>query len=175
MLIKLIIFAATAVVIVWVSWPSLLPPRSHCFSRFFAAMAILGLFVLNMDDWFTDPFTPIHLVSWALLAASLGLALHGFYLLRVIGKPGDHFEDTTTLVQVGAYRHIRHPLYSSLLLLAWGIALKDLSPSCIVLALATTAALIAIAKAEERENLQRFGDDYAAYMKTTKLFIPYLF
>jgi protein-S-isoprenylcysteine O-methyltransferase Ste14 len=32
-----------------------------------------------------------------------------------------------------------------------------------------------VAKAEEAENLQRFGDDYAAYMKTTTMFLPFLF
>ena len=34
------------------------------------------------------------------------------------------FESTTTLVTAGAYRYIRHPLYESGLMLAWGAALK---------------------------------------------------
>jgi protein-S-isoprenylcysteine O-methyltransferase Ste14 len=38
-----------------------------------------------------------------------------------------------------------------------------------------TAFLIATAKVEEVENLSKFGADYAAYMKTTKMFIPFLF
>lgn len=172
--VKGIIFGVAALMIVLVSWPSLRRPRSHGFPRFFAFMAILGLLVLNLDHWFTDPFTPLHLVSWALLTASLVLAVHGFYLLRVIGQPKDSFEDTTTLVRVGAYRYIRHPLYSSLFWGGWGICLKDLSPLSIGLALAATAALVVTARIEEAENLRRFGDDYAAYMKTTRMFVPYL-
>ncbi len=173
-IVKGIIFGVAALVIVLVSWSSLSQPRSHGFPRFFAFMGILVLFVLNVDYWFTDPFTPLHMVSWALLTASLILAVHGFYLLRVVGKPKEGFEDTTMLVRVGAYRYIRHPLYGSLLWLAWGICLKNPSILSIGLALAATAPLIATARIEEAENTRRFGDDYAAYMKTTKMFIPYL-
>lgn len=172
---KGIIFGVVCVLIIWYSWPSLRRPLSHGFPRFFAFLAILGLLVLNMDSWFSDPFTLLHMVSWALLTASLILAVHGFYLLRVVGHPKDNIENTTMLVREGAYRYIRHPLYGSLLWLAWGICLKDLSPLSIGLALVATAALFATARIEEAENLQRFGDDYAAYMKTTKMFIPFLF
>ncbi len=127
-MVKGIIFGVVGVLIIWYSWPSLRRPRSHGFPRFFAFSAILGLFVLNMDSWFADPFTSLQMVSWALLTASLILAVHGFYLLRVVGQPKDNIENTTMLVREGAYRYIRHPLYGSLLWLAWGICLKDLYP-----------------------------------------------
>ncbi len=85
------------------------------------------------------------------------------------------FENTTTLVIVGTYKYIRHPLYSSLLLLGWGIFFKNLSLLSSILVLVTSAFLIATAKVEETENLEKFGSDYAVYMKTTKMFIPFLF
>jgi protein-S-isoprenylcysteine O-methyltransferase Ste14 len=44
-----------------------------------------------------------------------------------------------------------------------------------ILVLLATAFLMATAKVEEAENLQKFGEDYAAYMRTTKRFIPILF
>ncbi|MEJ2737690.1 MAG: isoprenylcysteine carboxylmethyltransferase family protein, partial [Anaerolineae bacterium] len=85
------------------------------------------------------------------------------------------FEKTTRLVTVGAYRYIRHPLYSSLLFLAWGIFFKD--PSWIggLLVLAATLLLLVTARAEEAENVRFFGQAYEAYMGQTKRFIPYLF
>lgn len=75
------------------------------------------------------------MLAWALLAVSLFLVLHGLRLLRTLGKPdqarGDTtllpLEKTTQLVTVGAYRYIRHPLYSSLLFLAWGACCKHLT------------------------------------------------
>ena len=40
--------------------------------------------------------------------------------------------------------------------------------------LAICAFLLGTARAEEADNLQKFGAEYAAYMKTTKMFIPYV-
>ena len=81
----------------------------------------------------------------------------------------------------GAYRFIRHPMYASLLLLAWGICFKagaqHAAPLLTNLALAGFASLCLYltARVEERENLRRFGEEYRAYMRETKRFIPFLF
>jgi protein-S-isoprenylcysteine O-methyltransferase Ste14 len=172
--VKLVIFAIVSTGIVWLSWPSLHDRHSHGFFRTFAFECILALVLLNVDHWFHDPYSTPQIVSWALLLASLFLAVQGFYLLRRIGRPRGKIEDTTTLVTVGAYRTIRHPLYSSLLLGGWGAFFKDPSLPGFALALATTAFLIATARVEEKENIDRFGSDYADYMETTWMFIPFL-
>ena len=109
------------------------------------------------------------------MLASLALAVHGFYLLHQIGRPSGPIENTTTLVISGAYRYIRHPLYSSLLLFSWGVFFKHPSFLGGVLALATCAFLIATARAEEAENLAKFGVDYADYVAETRLFVPFVF
>ena len=113
-------------------------------------------------------------MSWLLLLSSLLLALHGFYLLRAIGKPQGSFENTTTVVKLGAYKYIRHPLYASLLLLGWGVFFKDASLLGGILGVAISAFLVATARVEEAENLLKFGAEYAAYRKTSKMFIPFL-
>jgi protein-S-isoprenylcysteine O-methyltransferase Ste14 len=172
---KLITFAAVSGLIVHVSWDSLRNLRSHGFFRFFAFESILTLILLNMEHWFRDPFSAIQIVSWLLLIASLILAVHGFYLLRIIGRPKGEIEDTTTLVTLGAYKYIRHPLYASLLWLGWGVFFKDSSLLGGILVMVVSVLLLATARVEEAENLRRFGDDYALYMKTTKMFIPFLF
>jgi protein-S-isoprenylcysteine O-methyltransferase Ste14 len=172
--VKLAVFAIVSAGIVWLSWSSLQDRRSHGFFRFFAFECIVALVLLNVDHWFRDPYSTPQVVSWVLLLASLFLVVQGFYLLRRIGKPRGRIEDTTILVTVGAYRTIRHPLYSSLLLGGWGAFFKDPSVPGFALALAATAFLIATARVEERENLDRFGSDYAEYMKRTWMFIPFL-
>ena len=85
------------------------------------------------------------------------------------------FEKTTALVTVGIYRYIRHPLYSSLLFLAWGIFFKDPSWPGGLLAVVATLFLVATARVEEAENVRFFGEEYKEYMKQTKMFIPFLF
>jgi protein-S-isoprenylcysteine O-methyltransferase Ste14 len=169
--------------LVYVSRASLAVPRSHGFYRFFAWKAILGLALLSIDVWFRDPFSWHQLISWPLLMASAFLVIVGVRQLKQRGEPDARrddvplvaFEKTTTLVNTGAYRYIRHPLYSSLLFLAWGIFFK--APSWLggLLVLATTLFLVATARVEEAENLRFFSQAYREYRKRTKMFIPFLF
>ncbi|NIW10999.1 MAG: isoprenylcysteine carboxylmethyltransferase family protein, partial [candidate division Zixibacteria bacterium] len=76
---------------------------------------------------FRNPFSVPQIISWLLISASVFVASSGFYMLRKFGKPKDVIDDTAVLVTQGIYKYIRHPLYSSLILLAWGVFLKDIS------------------------------------------------
>ena len=176
------IFVAASVGIVALSRRSLAHPRHHGFYRFFGFELLAALILLNVPVWFQTPWSPRQLASWTLLAASLALALEGFRLLRTIGKPARRaesrnlaLEDTTTLVRVGAYRYIRHPLYASLLALTWGACLKNPAAPAVGLAIGASAFFCATAMVEERENLAAFGAQYAEYMRETSRFVPFVF
>ena len=169
------IFAIGSMAVLGLSWNSLRDRRSHGFYRFFAFACLLALIVLNLNGWFASPFSTRQIASWVLLTASLPLAVHGFHLLRRLGEPRQGIEQTTRLVRRGAYRYIRHPLYASLLLLSWGVFLKGITLLTGVLVLVISAVLVATAKAEEKKNVQAFGNEYLAYAETTKMFIPFVF
>ena len=94
---------------------------------------------------------------------------------RIEGSENFAFENTVTLVRDGIFKYVRHPMYSSLLLLSWGGALKHMTIHGILAVLITTAFLVAAAKMEERENIAFFGSGYKEYIKRTKMFIPWLF
>jgi protein-S-isoprenylcysteine O-methyltransferase Ste14 len=182
--IKLVAFVVMSTGLLYISRSSLRAPRSHGFYRFFAWEFILVLFLLNVNLWFRDPFSWHQLVSWFLLIVCLVPLAFGVHSLTTRGKPvesreGDAqllaFEKTTTLVTTGVYRYIRHPLYSSLLLLAWGVFFKAPAWSGAILAVGATLFLIATAKADESECIRFFGSPYQAYMKQTKRFLPFLF
>jgi protein-S-isoprenylcysteine O-methyltransferase Ste14 len=174
--IRLIIFAVISVGFIWWSWPFLRDPRFHGFFRFFAFEATVALILLNVMQWFQIPLSAHQIISWILLGASLFMAVNGFYLLGTTGKTKNfNIEDTKALVKVGAYRYIRHPLYSSLLFMGWGVFFKDPSVFGIILVLVASAFITATAKIEEMENLRKFGADYAEYRKSTKMFIPFFF
>ncbi len=114
---------------------------------------------------------------------SLLLLAQGLSLILRIGKPDANredetllpFEKTSVLITVGLYRYIRHPLYGSLLFLAWGAFLKHPAWYSECLVAVATVCLIATAKADEAECLRHFGSPYLEYMSRTKMFIPYLF
>jgi protein-S-isoprenylcysteine O-methyltransferase Ste14 len=183
-MVRVAIFLAVSAAVTQLSWWSLRDLRSHGFYRFFAFELLSALILLNLPMWFRAPLSARQLVSWCLGVASIGLVIEGFRLLRLMGRPTPPaprstnlpFENTTTLVTVGAYRFIRHPLYASLLALVGCAYLKNpMAISSIVLALGATGFLIATAIAEERENRMRFGAAYADYMKRTRRFVPFLF
>jgi len=180
---RAIVFLIASVFLIYVSRKSVLHPGAHGFYRFFAWECMLALALLNVPYWFKDPLAPKQVASWLFLCISLFLVAHGLYLLKLVGKPNREraddkliaFEKTSALVTVGAYKYIRHPLYSSLLFLVWGIFLKHLSWPGLLLALSSTLFLFLTAKRDEAECLDHFGDAFHSYMRGTKRFIPFLF
>jgi protein-S-isoprenylcysteine O-methyltransferase Ste14 len=172
-----------SVFIIYVSRKSLFRPHSHGFARFFAWESILALVLLNALHWFESPFSPAQLISWLFLIISIFLVAHGVHLLRVVGKPDKNRSDpallelerTSTLVTTGVYKYIRHPLYSSLLFLAWGAFLKDPAWIGLCLVLFSSLFLFFTAKNDESECLDHFGKEYQVYMQRTKRFVPFLF
>ena len=179
----LILFLAGSAVIVWWSRKPLSKPGSHGFYRFFAWEAILGLIVLNHGVWGSDPYSPHQFASWLLMLASIALVAMGVLTLQRDGAPGAkrddgsfyEFEKTTQLVSHGIFAYIRHPMYASLLALAWGAFFQDPSWIGSVIALTATVALWLTATTDEKECQAYFGQEYADYMRRTKRFIPFLF
>ncbi len=171
---QLLVFLVVSIALTAYSLPYLRDRRSHGFFRYFAWEAILGLVLLNIEHWFAEPFSPRQVFSWVFLVVSLFMIVEGVRLMRVVGRPEGRLENTTEMVSVGLFKYIRHPLYSSLLFLAWGAFLKDASLASGVLALAATLFLFATAKVEEDEDLRKFGARYAEYMKKTTRFVPFL-
>ena len=180
---KILVFIVVSTGIIYLSRASILNILTHGFYRFFAFEAILVLILINIDKWFSDPFSFYQIISWIILILSLFLALHGFYLLRKIGgtdpKRNDPslfgLEKTGKLVTTGVYRYIRHPLYCSLLLFGWGTFLKNITWTTLITVLVTTIFLFLTAKKEETENINYYGDEYLKYMKSTTMFIPFSF
>lgn len=173
---------AASLALLWISRRPLMRPGCHGFYRFFALEATIILLILNAPYWFVDRFSHEQLVSWGLLFVALYFLLDGIRLLRRRGQldPSRRdptllgFERTRNLVTEGLYGHIRHPLYASVILLAWGLYLK--APSLIATLLAATATgfMVWTARAEERECLDYFRDAYRDYMARTRMFLPWL-
>jgi len=167
-------------VVIFLSRHALLHPGSHGFYRFFVLLAILGLIVINLPCWLTGEYTLQRLFATSLLFVSLFLVLAGVWQLWRQGRPGAErddpsllgFEATQHLVTTGVYAWIRHPMYASLLFLAWGVLLKQPSLPGLVLALAATGFLVLTALADERECQAWFGDAYRDYCRRSWRFIP---
>ena len=178
----LIIFGLLSLPILIMSWRSLFHITSHGFYRFFSWECIIWLFVNNYKFWFVNPFCIKQIFSSIFLLLSGYLVIRGAILLIKIGKPVPNrdnkmlypFEKTSELVDKGVFKYIRHPLYSSLLFLTWGLFLKNTLSGLLFIAVLSTIFLYLTAIFDEKECIKHFGDKYHEYMKRSKRFIPFI-
>lgn len=95
----------------------------------------------------------------------------GKYFTATVQIKEDH-----KLVKTGPYRIVRHPSYTGafLAIIAGGVILESLAGFIISCTAMIIAYYVRIG-IEEKELVARFGDDYLAYKKDTKMIIPYVF
>lgn len=183
MLPEIIAFLAGTAVLYWLSRHALRKPGSHGFYRFFVWESILVLVILNHRPWGEDPSSPHQIASWILMLLSIALVLLASRHLINHGKASEQrtddalygFEKTTQLVTTGMFSRIRHPMYSSLLALIWGVYFQDPNLVGTLVAAFGCISLWLTARADEVECLAYFGQPYADYMQRTRRFIPYIF
>lgn len=179
---RIILFGILSLPVVYLSWRTLFVVNSHGFYRFFSWECILWLFASDFKLWFDDPFSIRQIFSWIFLFISVYLVIAGVVLLKKKGKPLKNrdekelfqFEKTSELIDEGIFKYIRHPLYSSLLFLTWGIFLKNTTNTLFLVAVVSSLFLFFTAIFDEKECIKYFGNQYAEYMKRTKRFIPFM-
>lgn len=179
---KLIIFLILSIPIITLSWRTLFTIKSHGFYRFFSWLCIAWIFASIYSSWFHNRFAINQLISWALLTISIYLVVAGLILMKKLGKADKtrkektlfQFEETTELIDSGIFKYIRHPLYTSLICLTWGLLLKNPTLDLIIVSIISTIFLVLTSLRDEQECIGYFGDKYKAYMKRSKRFIPFL-
>lgn len=179
---RLIIFVILSLPVILISWRTLFNIKSHGFYRFFDWECIVWLAVSNYKFWFDNPFCVKQIFAWIFLLTAGYLVIAGVLLLKKARKPEKNrdektlyqFEKTAELIDTGIFKFIRHPLYSSLLFLTWGIFLKNITPELFIISLVSSIFLYVTAKFDEKECIEYFGEEYKNYMRKSKMFIPFL-
>ncbi|MCZ7385739.1 MAG: isoprenylcysteine carboxylmethyltransferase family protein [Candidatus Methanoperedens sp.] len=109
--------------------------------------------------------------AWALVMVTssavifLGLFLMSTGWSRIHASNGE-------LVTDGIYKYVRHPQYLGLIILTIGLLIQW--PTIITLAMWPVLVLMyyRLAKREEREAIEAFGERYEEYKKQTPMFLP---
>ncbi len=169
------LLTGTILIVIFSWFFSIKYKRYHGIVRFFSFESIFILLLLNYKIWFLNPFSFHQIISWIFLISSIYPGIAGYLLLKRKGRSEQSFENTTILVKTGLYKHIRHPLYCSLLLFGTGIMFKDTGIIQIALGIVNLGAILGTALIEEKEMSSKFGNDYKVYMRETKMFIPFIF
>jgi protein-S-isoprenylcysteine O-methyltransferase Ste14 len=108
-----------------------------------------------------------------LLGAVLGVLTLGF---NKIGNFSVYPEikPQADLITIGPYRYIRHPMYTSLIVMMCGIALYNFHWINAVGLMLVVVAVISKANVEEKLLLMRFPG-YTNYQRISRRFVPYLY
>jgi len=118
---------------------------------------------------------PLALVGLTLLGAAgiMLLTLRKRLTIRVlVGIPELSPEQPGSLITDGIYARIRHPRYVQMTLAILGYALIANYPAVYAAFFLWLAGISAVALLEERELLDRFGEEYRFYCRRVPRFIP---
>ncbi len=101
----------------------------------------------------------------------------GFNLLvrRELGKNWVPLSKTTQgqeLVTSGIYSKIRHPFYTSIIILFLGVALMALNFYALLFYLLFIISILVRIKKEEEELIDKFGDEYLRYKEEVGMLFP---
>lgn len=78
------------------------------------------------------------------------------------------------LVTTGIYRYIRHPQYTGFLLLSLGMLAEWATLPMLLLWPFMACLYVRLARREEKDMVQEFGEEYVMYRNRTKMFIPFV-
>ena len=123
-------------------------------------------------------WSQLELPPWLrLLGIPMGVAAVGLFawVFRFLGAnvtPTAQTREGHTLVTDGPYRWVRHPMYTSGIVLFGAYFLLTANWFIVGMCLVAFAVLVARCATEEANLIERFGDEYRAYMQRTGRFIP---
>lgn len=128
---------------------------------FFLVVSVGDSFFLCKSTFLADRVPYIQLV---ILILSLVTAAFLFMSGHVVVS---HEHRPTDVVSTGAFRYVRHPLYLGCILFYLGLAVSTVSLFSLALLVLIFVFYNYIASYEEELLVQRFGDRYRSYKKST--------
>jgi protein-S-isoprenylcysteine O-methyltransferase Ste14 len=147
-------------------------------------LTVMGLLTVPLFVWFFGPwldFARFPLPEWArwvgagICAAGVWYFSETHRALAQNWSPLLEIRDGATLVTSGPYRYVRHPMYSSAMVIYAGFALLCANWLVAVTLLAgVVVVFVGRFRDEEQMMLDAFGDEYRDYMTRTGRVIPKL-
>lgn len=111
-----------------------------------------------------------HYVYLACVLAGAVLVIGGW--ARIHREYWSKEEGQGRLVAEGLYRYLRHPQYTGFLLVSLGVLFEWATIPLLILWPILASMYVRLARKEETEMEERFGDEWRAYKARTGMFLP---
>jgi protein-S-isoprenylcysteine O-methyltransferase Ste14 len=132
--------------------------ETHCHNNGHLWEVLLG--------WEGDPhLNPLHILSFVVIGG-------GFILLSSAWDVLYKAQRERRLVTTGPYAYVRHPQYDGFILIMLGFLLQWPTIITLVMFPILVMMYVRLARREEREVREAFGEEYARYAATTPAFFP---
>merc|ERR1711935_925396 len=128
--------------------------------QFFLIACIVGGGLPVFGDALSLVFGPVTLLG--------GIGITGVSLVTLGSdslSPFPAATETGTLKKTGAYSELRHPMYSSLLLIMLGLSINTDSAARLLLTIVLAVLLDVKSEKEEEFLLQKFPEEYKEYQE----------
>lgn len=142
-----------------------------------ALFALVAFGPRTLPAWpeWVFPFTwPATIVGGLLIVVGIAFAGAGAFSLREGLTPLPYPKEGARLIESGPYRIVRHPIYSGVILVAFGWALAVHGSLTLVYALALFVFLDLKSRREERWLNEKFPH-YADYAKRVRKLLPFVY
>lgn len=125
---------------------------------------ILWVFGTEPQGWLSLDTLPLEILGIGLFFIGGILVMLGWSKI---------FKNRENLVTDGIYKYVRHPQYTGILLATLSLIIYRFSPISALLWPVLVIIYYRLAKKEEREVEQEFGEKYREYRRKVSMFIPF--
>jgi len=182
-----ILFLVAGSVCMWLTQPPVSVKEtsdqksSDRFSVVLILLMSLVSVVVPVIDWayFSDThsgFTVFTILGGVMMITGIGFRAWAVQALGKYFTATVQIKEDHRLITSGPYHIVRHPSYTGafIAIIAGGVILESLS-GFIISCMAMMIAYYVRINIEEKELINRFGNDYTVYRKKIKMIIPYVF
>jgi protein-S-isoprenylcysteine O-methyltransferase Ste14 len=136
-------------------------------------LAVIGHALPNAPPYALNTNMSTGRLGFLLAVLGIGLAILGRDYLGRTRAVATSNEEIPDLVTTGPYAFVRHPIYGGLLLAMLGSAIGQ-SALWLLPLIVYAPYFIRSARHEEARLMERFPERYRAYMKRTKMLLPFV-
>lgn len=153
----------------------------------FTEMFGIPLTIYFLSSFFGVPVTPdTHLLAYALVSLGIGtiqawelpgvvittmMLLVAAYL--IVDGWRTVYRGRGGLVTTGVYAHMRHPQYLGIILISTALLIMMTTIPTLIMFPIMAYAYYRLARREEKEMAEKFGDEYSQYKRKVPMLIPH--